>query len=243
VTEPVRSTRSIGLSGKAAERQLVWDLPLRVSHWGLVLGVTGAFVTHLLGPTAFGWHVRCGYSTLTLVAFRLVWGFIGPRYARFANFVCGPRAVIASWRMLRAGRYRPSAGHPPSGAWMILLLLAILLAQALTGLFANDEIINTGPLAGYVSHATSNRLSAWHAYLSDVILGAVALHVAAAGYYVLVLGDNLVGPLITGYKRGLPPGSAIASQRLGVALLTLLGAAAFLCWIVYSAPEPPELPL
>jgi cytochrome b len=238
-----RSMAAAAPAAAAADRQLVWDLPLRVSHWGLALGVTGSFVSHYIGPAAFGWHVWCGYWTLTLVAFRLLWGLIGPRYARFASFMRGPRAVRAALNSLRAGRHRPAAGHTPPGGWMILLLLALLLAQALTGLFANDEILNSGPLAGYVRHATSNRLSVWHGYLSDAILVAVALHVAAAAYYWRALGDNLVAPLISGYKRGLPQGSAIGSQRLVLALVTLLAAAALLAWIVCSAPEPPELPL
>ncbi|HXQ31801.1 MAG TPA: cytochrome b/b6 domain-containing protein [Steroidobacteraceae bacterium] len=243
MAEQARSTSTAALPRDAADRQLVWDLPLRVSHWGLALGVTGSFVTHYIGTAAFRWDVWCGYSTLTLVGFRLVWGCIGPRFARFVSFVSSPAAVIAHFRTLRGGGYRRAAGHTPLGVWMILLLLALLLAQALTGRFANDEIINTGPLAGYVSHATSNRISAWHEYLSDVILGAVALHVAAAGYYRRVLGDDLVSPLITGYKHDLPPGSGIGSQRLLIALVTLLGAAALVLWIVYTAPEPPDLML
>ncbi|HXQ64644.1 MAG TPA: cytochrome b/b6 domain-containing protein [Steroidobacteraceae bacterium] len=232
---------STALPGAAAGPQLVWDLPLRVSHWGLVLTVTGSFVTHYIGSAAFTWHVWCGYSTLTLVAFRLAWGWIGPRYARFASFVRGPAAVIAHLRTVGGRGYRRSTGHSPLGAWMILLLLALLLAQALTGLFANDEVTSVGPLAGYVSHATSNRVSSWHEFLSDLILGAVALHVAAAVYYWVVLGDNLIGPLVTGYKHELPSGSGIGSQRLVAALVTLLGAAALLFWIVSRAPEPPDL--
>jgi cytochrome b len=241
VAQEPRSTSAAVVADDAGDRQLVWDLPLRVSHWGLALGVTGSFATHYIGTAAFRWHVWFGYSTLTLVAFRLVWGCVGPRYARFASFVRGPAAVIAHWQTLRGGRYRTAAGHAPLGAWMILLLLALLLAQALTGLFSNDEITDAGPLTGYISHATSNRVSSWHEYLSDVIIGAVALHVAAAVYYLVALGDNLVGPLITGYKRNLPPGSGIGSQRLAMALVTLLGAAALLFWIVYTAPEPPDL--
>jgi len=227
-----------GTSDRDAGRGLVWDLPLRLCHWTLALAVSGAFVTHWIGDSAFAVHVWCGYAVLVLIAFRIIWGFVGPVHARFADFVRGPGTVIASLPTLTRRGHVPGVGHTPLGGWMILLLLALAGTQATLGLFANDEIMEVGPLMGYVSDALSHRLSAWHSRLANVILMAVGLHVAAALYYRLVLGDDLVGPLVTGYNPQVPRAAAIPGQRLRLALALVAAAAAILWWIIRGAPEP-----
>lgn len=227
-----------GTSDRAAGRGLVWDLPLRLCHWALALAVSGAFVTHWIGDRAFAVHVWCGYTVLVLVTFRLIWGVFGPAHARFSDFVRGPAAVIASLPTLTRRGHVPGVGHTPLGGWMILLLLALAGTQATLGLFANDEILEVGPLMGYVSDALSHRLSAWHSRLANVILAAVGLHVAAALYYRFVLGDDLVGPLVTGYKTRVPRAAVIAGQKLWLAVALVLAAAAILWWIIRGAPEP-----
>ncbi|MCZ8130665.1 MAG: cytochrome b/b6 domain-containing protein [Steroidobacteraceae bacterium] len=227
------------MSEPANTRQLVWDLPLRLCHWGLVIAVAGSFVTHEIGTTAFRWHVWFGYATLILVAFRLVWGFVGPAHARFGSFLRGPRAAWTYARGLfsRAQPAAPVAGHNPLGGWMVLALLAILLVQAAAGLFANDEIINAGPLYGYVDSEQSDVLSRLHRQLSDWILIAVGVHVAAAFFYLLVKRENLIGAMVTGYRRGLPAAAAIGGHRvaLAAAIVAVLGAG--LWWLVRTAPE------
>ena len=218
---------------------LVWDLPLRVFHWTLVLAVSGAFLTQWIGDAAFAVHMWCGYAVLVLVVFRLMWGAVGPKHARFVDFIRGPRAVLRSLSSLTRAGHVPRVGHTLLGGWMILLLLAIVGTQATLGLFSNDEITETGPLMGYVSAALSRRLSGWHVALSNVILAAVLVHVAAACFYRLVLRDDLIGPMISGHRRGVSPGEGIASQRLWLAIVLLAGAAVLLWWIIRSAPEPP----
>ena len=217
--------------------RLVWDLPLRISHWGLALAVGGAFVTDWIGPAAFGVHVVCGSVALVLVLFRVAWGFVGPTHARFGDFVRGPRTVLASLPALRRGAYRPSAGHTPLGGWMVLALLALVGTQATLGLFANDEILHTGPLYGYVDPHLSNRLSAWHGRVANLILAAVVLHVAAALYYRYALDDDRVRPLVTGYKRRVGAAQAIERQRplLAAALVALI--AALVIAVIATAPE------
>jgi cytochrome b len=226
----------------SSEPQLVWDLPLRLFHWLLAASVTGSFVTHYVGTAAFEWHARFGYATLVLVTFRIAWGFVGPAHARFGDFVRGPRAAFMHVRSLfaGAGREKPGAhvaGHNPLGGWMVLLLLALLLVQSVAGLFANDEIFNTGPLYGYVGMDRSNEITSLHARLSDVILYAVGLHVAAAFWYLLVRRENLIGAMVTGYKRGLPRGAAIGSQRVALAAAIAGLASVALWWIIRNAPE------
>jgi len=217
--------------------RLVWDLPLRLAHWGLALAVSGAFVTNWLGSTAFAAHRACGVSALVLALFRVAWGFVGPADARFAGFVRGPRAVLASLPDLTPAAHRPRAGHTPLGGWMALALIVLVGAQAGLGLFANDEISHAGPLYGYVDGRLSNRLSAWHVRLAYTILAAVTLHVLAVLYYRLALGDDLVWPLVTGYKRGVGPDAAIRQQRVRLALLIVIALAALLLCLIATAPE------
>jgi cytochrome b len=216
--------------------RLVWDLPLRLAHWGLALAVTGSFVSDWAGTAAFGVHVVCGSVALVLVLFRVVWGFVGPAHARFADFVRGPRAVLASLPTLTRAAHRRLAGHTPLGGWMALALLALLGVQAGLGLFANDEISHTGPLYGYVSGHLSNRLSAWHGRIANASLGAVALHVAAALYYRFALREDLVRPLVTGYQQGVGAAAGIGRQRPALALLIVAALAALLVWLIRTAP-------
>jgi cytochrome b len=215
-------------------KALVWDLPVRVMHWSLVLAVCGSWATQELEGDWFRYHVWCGYAVLLLVTTRLLWGFVGTRHARFASFVRGPRAIIG---YLRGGvQY---AGHNPLGALMVVALLLMLATQAITGLFANDQIMNTGPLFGYVSNATSDRLTSIHGQLFDLLLAAIAVHVAAAFVYLFLKRENLILPMITGRKPAeqVPPEQAIDASRAWLALLILAVLSGVLFWILRNAPE------
>lgn len=215
---------------------LVWDLPVRVMHWSLLLCVLGAWLTRELEGDWFAWHTRFGYAVLLIVSTRILWGFMGTRYARFVDFVRGPRSVLAHLKGQEAGS---RAGHNPLGALMILAFLAMLLVQAVTGLFANDQVFETGPLFGYVEIGTSDRLTTLHKQLFDLIVIAIAVHVAAAFFYLWVRHDNLILPMITGRKSSaaVAPESGISGSRtlLAVVILAVLGA--LLWWIVRSAPD------
>lgn len=218
---------------------LVWDLPLRLCHWLLALAVLGSWVTHKIGTRAFSWHVWCGYAVLVLVAFRIAWGFVGPRHARFASFVRGPASIFRYARaLLTRDSAQHYAGHNPLGALMVLSLLALLGVQAVAGLFANDEVVNSGPLYGYVRDATSDSWSRWHRLGAKLIWVAVWLHLAAALFYLLVRRDNLITPMITGRKRGewRAADEAISNSRIGLAALIAAVFAAILWWVVRSAP-------
>ncbi|HKE43964.1 MAG TPA: cytochrome b/b6 domain-containing protein [Steroidobacteraceae bacterium] len=235
---PSETLRAKAAAGTGA--QLIWDLPLRVFHWLLALAVLGAWVTYKLGTQAFGWHCWFGYACLVLVGFRLAWGFVGPRYARFANFLRGPGAA---WRYARdwlSPRSIAHLGHNPLGGWMVMVLLALVAAEGVTGLYANDEIFNTGPLYGYVSDAASDRLSGWHRLLADALWYAIGLHVIAVSAYYVLRGENLVGPMITGRKSGtwLPANAGITGSRVLLALALAAACALALFALVASAPEP-----
>jgi cytochrome b len=217
------------------ERALVWDLPVRITHWLLVLGVSGSWITHYAGPAWFAWHRRCGYAVLVLVAFRIVWGFVGTRYARFAAFLSSPRA-IADW--LRAGARR-TPGHNPLGALNVVALLLLLLIQGLSGLFSNDEISSAGPLYGWISHESSNRLSSLHRANKDWLLVLIGLHVAAVAWYALVRRQALVRAMISGRSdaAGLVAEDSIRDSQIGRAVLIVLALGAMLAILVRLAPQ------
>ncbi|MFT3905835.1 MAG: cytochrome b/b6 domain-containing protein [Steroidobacteraceae bacterium] len=216
----------------------VWDLPVRIFHWSLLLAVAGAWFTHRAGVLYFRYHLWCGYAVLILVSFRILWGWLGTRHARFAHFVRGPGATLRYLGEVLLDRAAHTAGHNPLGAWMVVLLLTLLLGQALTGLFGNDEIFNTGPLVGYVGNATSVALTRIHRQLFDLILIAIGLHVLAVLAHWLFRRENLVLPLFTGRKPAtqLPANEAIRGSRLWLAVSLLLGLCLALAWLVRSAP-------
>lgn len=220
-------------------RRLVWDLPLRLFHWGIVVCVAGAWTTAELGVEWFGWHKRFGYTVVVLVAFRIAWGFVGPEHARFASFVRGPRAVLDYLRGLASREPVHTLGHSPLGALAVIAMLLALAVQGLTGLFANDEIFNSGPLYGYVTRELSDRLTGLHHANFDVLLALIALHVAAIAFYALWKRVDLVRPMITGRKpeTGLPPGTGIASQRLWLAAALLVVASGVLWRVIETAPS------
>lgn len=166
------------------ERVRVWDLPTRIFHWLLAVLVVFSFVSAKVGGSWTEWHFRSGYAILTLLLFRLLWGFAGNRNARFASFVRGPRAIN---RYLH-GRLDPDHGHDPLGGWSVVTMLAVLFVQAAAGLFANDAIASEGPLAKLVSAAASERLTTLHRWGEKLLIALVLLHLGAVGFFELVRG-------------------------------------------------------
>jgi cytochrome b len=133
----------------------VWDLPVRLTHWAMALLLIVLVVTAKVGGSAMDWHVRSGEMMLTLVLFRILWGFFGSGNARFSRFVRGPGTVFAYTRTLLRSPHAEFAGHNPLGGWMVVLLRLALLVQASLGLFSNDDIVTEGPLARYISKELS----------------------------------------------------------------------------------------
>lgn len=220
-----------------ARRIPVWDAPVRLFHWALAGLVTFSYVTAKVGGFWLDWHMRSGYAILTLLAFRLAWGFVGSDTARFAAFVRGPRAAIGYARATLSGRRPPVVGHNPLGGWMVIAMLAILAVQAFSGLFVDDEIATQGPLAIKVSNAFVGRMSAVHAFNEWLIVGAVALHLVAIATYRWILRVRLVGPMIHGSMEA-DADMAAPRQRplaLAAALFAVAGAAVY--WLVVVYPR------
>ena len=191
----------------------VWDAPVRVFHWALVALVLTSWVTSEIGGNAMTYHMWSGYTILTLVVFRIVWGFVGSEHARFRGFLHGPRAILSHAGGLFGSTSRYYVGHNPLGGISVVLMLASLLLQAGTGLFANDDIATEGPLTYMVSGATSSLLTTIHRYNFYVLVALIALHVAAALYYLIVKRENLIGAMFTGRKR-VPGDGDYADARM-----------------------------
>jgi cytochrome b len=187
----------------------VWDVFVRVFHWSLVLLFAAAVATGKIGGEWIVWHMRAGYAILTLVTFRLIWGFVGGEYARYVSFLAGPVRGLKFAKGLLGKTHEDVIGHNPVGGWMVIALLVMLATQATLGLFSNDEIATTGPLARYVSDETSITLMSRHRTIGNILLAMVGIHIAAVLFHVFVKKEGLIRAMFSGNKE-LPP--ALASE-------------------------------
>jgi cytochrome b len=216
----------------------VWDAPVRLFHWLLVLLFAFMFFSGKSGSEWLDWHVRSGYAIFALLLFRVLWGFAGSTYARFGNFLAGPKGCIECLQHLLKRTPSPYAGHNPLGGWMVVVLLLSLLFQVGTGLFANDDLLFEGPLASMVSKATSDRLTSWHVWNFNLLLLLAAVHILAVLYHWLFMKENLIGAMFTGMKR-MPAGAAegvVARFASSWLALVLLAVAALAVYLVIKRP-------
>ncbi len=226
-----------GASQSPADKARVWDLPTRLFHWSLVALVIAAFVSAKIGGNAMVWHGRLGLTILGLLVFRIIWGFIGSTYARFTQFVRGPAAIRAylqgTWHGL---------GHNPLGALSVLALLGVLMLQAGTGLFANDDIAFEGYLVPLIGSEISAQLTGIHHLLEKLLMLLVAAHVGAIVFYVRVKKHNLVKPMLTGWAEGQPSQSAKGGGAVAFVIAVLI--AVTVIWTASGAllPPPPAPP-
>jgi len=213
----------------------VWDLPTRTFHWLLALTTVGSVASAKIGGNAMVWHFRFGYMVFTLVAFRVAWGLVGGRWSRFSSFLYAPGTVLRYLRGQSRADEHHDVGHNPLGSFSVFALLGVLALQVASGLVADDDIANVGPLNRFVSGALAGRATHWHKdYGQWILLALVALHVAAILYYLLGKRRNLVRPMLVGDKA-LPAGTPAAADGATNRLLALLLAA--LCaggvsWVV-----------
>ena len=187
----------------------VWDGFVRVFHWSLVTLFAVSVASGKVGGEWIDWHMKSGYAILALVTFRLMWGFVGGEYARYVSFLTGPIRALKFAKGLLGKTHVHVIGHNPVGGWMVMVLLLLLAMQATLGLFSNDEIATTGPLARYVSDATSITLMGRHRTIGNILLALVGIHIAAVLFHVFVKKENLVRAMFSG-KKALPP--ALASE-------------------------------
>lgn len=183
------------------KRVRLWDPALRTFHWTLAAAFAFSYVMGEFGPTIMTLHFWSGYLIVALLAFRLVWGLVGPRTARFAHFVAKPDTVAAYAKSLPERRPSFWPGHNPLGGWSVLALLAAVAALALSGLMADPEdFINAGPLADDVPRWMAKAARGWHEALGSLALALVVLHLAAIAFYRFWKREDLVRPMIDGEK-------------------------------------------
>jgi len=183
----------------AMNKTKVWDFPTRFFHWALALSVTTSYVSMELDEIEI--HIYSGSAVLCLILFRIIWGFVGGYTSRWSNFISGPVSV---WRYIRSSKAekRQTFGHSALAGWAVLVMMLCLIVQVTTGLFADDEIYTTGPLAKHVSSSFSSTATSIHYKSSDVLLFVIGLHTLANVFYLIFVKVNLIKPMLSGYVKG-----------------------------------------
>ncbi|WP_298568949.1 cytochrome b/b6 domain-containing protein [uncultured Aliiroseovarius sp.] len=186
----------------SAPKKRIWDPVTRLFHWSLVIAVVTGWSLGRFGPTVLSLHYYMGYTVAGLLALRLYWGFRGPKPIRFRSFIYGPRATWAYVKRMTKRVPSHWPGHNPVGALSVFAMLAVLALQVGTGLFADpDDFVNAGPLAGWVDFDTARWAANTHRLSSKLLLALVVLHLGAILYYRFWKGEDLVRPMITGWKE------------------------------------------
>ena len=218
--------------------QLIWDLPLRLWHWALVICLAGSWITAEAG---FEWtqtHFYFGYTALALVLFRLTWGVFGTLHSRYASFVVSPMRVF---RYLKnVGSNPTSAGHNPLGGWASALIVSLIGLQASLGLFISDDIFYAGPYNSVVSDHTADALAGWHHRIFTLIQVAVVMHLAAVAWHTWGLKERLIEAMFHG-KKNLHESAGnqeISEHRATIALVLMVLATLAVTALVYFAPAP-----
>jgi cytochrome b len=196
-----RTTEASGARIGARAPIQVWDAPIRLFHWLIVVLIALAWWTAQNGQMQ--WHKRLGYAIAGLLLFRLYWGVVGISTARFSRFVKGPATVA---RYARGLLKRPSIagppGHNPMGGWSVIALLGAIGGIVGLGLFSVDvDGEESGPFADRVSFEAGRFAAHWHHLLFNGLLALIVLHLCAVAFYAVVKRDNLIGPMITGKRR------------------------------------------
>jgi len=225
----------------AMQRVRVWDWPTRIFHWALALGFAVAWLT-AESDTWLSLHVFCGYSVAGLLLFRLLWGWLGSHYARFASFAFGPRAAWQYLRQVLQGRAARHVGHNPAGSVAIYGLLLLLLAVALSGVLTLGAEEQHGALAAWLPFAAARGAKQVHELLATLALLLVGVHLAGVVVESLLHRENLARAMLTGNKLA-PPGSVHAAPHRAVAavlVLALLGFAGW--WFLLDLHTPAERP-
>ncbi|MBU3636103.1 cytochrome b/b6 domain-containing protein [Polynucleobacter sp. es-MAR-4] len=198
---------AVGATGKVREAIMVWDMPVRVFHWLLVICFAGAW----LSSESERWamiHYAFGYTACLLVLIRLVWGLIGTRYARFSQFLRSPKAVLEHFMAMLRGHPHHDVGHNPAGGLVMFALMLLILVIGLTGYLSVKEF-----LGNFVSEA--------HEAVASLVLGLVIVHIIAAVGMSVIERQNLVRSMVTGKKKGMPEQGIRYPQYLIGALIFL----------------------
>ncbi|QDH35169.1 cytochrome b/b6 domain-containing protein [Porphyrobacter sp. YT40] len=210
----------------------VWDPLLRLTHWSFPILIPAMWWTAENSKWAL--HRQIGLVLLGILTFRVLWGFLGPKTARFSQFVKGPGAVMAYLR--GDGSVGPPIGHSPLGGWSTVALIGVMLLQVSLGLFAGDPYDGmTGPLNPLVGVLTADTITEIHEAFFNVVAALIVLHLAAITYYA-VKGNDLVSPMVGGERPPMEGVEGIGPMPWGRGLVAVALAAGFALWIANGAP-------
>lgn len=183
------------------ERVRLWDPAIRIFHWALLICVVAAWGLGKFGPDIMTLHFYFGYAVAALLGFRLIWGLVGPKAVRFTHFIYSPKTTLSYASKIMERKPSYWRGHNPVGAMAVFALLGVLIAQVATGLMGDpDDYINVGPLASYVGYDNASLAIDIHETLASILLILVIIHVAAVAFYKLWKREDLIKPMITGWK-------------------------------------------
>ncbi|PKI17889.1 cytochrome b/b6 domain-containing protein [Colwellia sp. 12G3] len=219
------------------DKHLIWDLPLRIFHWSFAVTILACWYTAEQGADLVEIHMKLGFVAITLIVFRVLWGLIGPKHARFSQFVPSPKTLLSYLRKSKSDKTTP--GHNPLGAMMVILMILLISTQAISGLFINDDVFSSGPYYGSISNGLEKIMRLLHHNTFDFMIAAIGLHLAAVAYYWRVKKQNLVLPMITGKKSAEQVNAvdAIPHSKIILACVVAVCCVGFVYWlVVMNAP-------
>lgn len=221
------------------KKYLIWDLPLRIFHWLLVLSIGAAWYTSNQDNNLIEYHLLVGYFSLGLIVFRILWGFLGTTHAKFINFFPSLNKITSYIRSFNQPEPLHYTGHNPLGSLMVFFMLITLFLQAVSGLFMNDDIYTSGPYYGSINSHVESILVYIHRNGFNVILAAIALHIAAVIFYERVKKQAIISSIITGKKSStlVNKKDSIPHSKIGSAILLVVIVSGFIYWlVVINAP-------
>lgn len=209
----------------------IWDLPTRLFHVFLIFSVAGLYLSAELMEDNLLLHFYFGYATLTLLIFRVLWGFVGGYWSRFASFIPSPKKLLHFLRTPKSD----AVGHNPLGALSVLAMLTLLFAQVFSGFFSYDDVAFSGPWHNFVSDECSEWLTNYHAEIGkNILLLLLALHVSSIVFYKRFKKQDLISPMIHGDKV-LPSNTKASTDTVGTrlaALVLLIASSGLTYWLV-----------
>jgi len=217
-----------------AKSALVWDLPLRIFHWLFACTVIASWYTSDQDRDLIEQHMQLGYFALGLIMFRVIWGFVGTKHARFVSFIPKPKQLLAYLKSLKQSRASASVGHNPLGSLMVVLMIILISLQAISGLFINDDVFSAGPYNAVVSKEVEQIMAFLHHHLFDYMIIAIAIHLFAIYYYVRIKKESLIVPMITGKKSSMhiDDSDVIKHSKIWLAAVIIFTVTVFIYWLV-----------
>jgi len=221
------------------QQSLIWDIPTRLFHWLLVIGLFLQWLTGEYLDDSIDWHFTIGYCMLGLVLFRVVWGVIGTRYAKFSNFLTSPSRALKYAKTLPDKDSKVYAGHNPLGGYVVIIMLLLIALQAISGLFVSDEIFSEGPYRSLASEPVKEAMEFIHFNLFNALLAIVGVHVIAVFVYQLYKKQKLIIAMLNGRKN--TDAESIKSSKLWLALVLAVAVAGAVYTLVAILPPQPDM--